>query len=104
MWLGFTPRVTPFESAARIAPCTDVELRFDIHSDGLDAMVLGGVVSADELVDEISAAVEPIFTNASATIRSIVESVADIAPTADPEVCGQLSVGYELAAVPAIIE
>ena len=98
----------PFERRERLALPPDhherVELRFDIHSDGLDAMVLGGVVSADELVDEISAAVEPIFTNASATIRSIVESVADIAPTADPEVCGQLSVGYELAAVPAIIE
>ena len=98
----------PFERRERLALPPDhherVELRFDIHSDGLDAMVLGGVVSADELVDEISAAVEPIFTNASATIRSIVESVADIAPTANPEVCGQLSVGYELAAVPAIIE
>lgn len=74
------------------------ELRTRVCANGLFNGHLGGAVEVDELVAQITEGFGPGLEETS---RSVAESVADLAPTADPEVCSRISAAYAIAAVPA---
>lgn len=71
------------------------EVRFDISEEGLTGGTIGGFITIDAIV-EAAAAAGGID---EATVRPVVESYADITPSAaDPMTCEALSVGLSFEA------
>ncbi|MCA9605040.1 MAG: hypothetical protein KC619_05575 [Myxococcales bacterium] len=77
----------------------DVELRFLYTPDGLEDGELGGWYSVDDGVADVSV----LMPGIEDTVRSVLESVADIHPGPDPAICQGLSVGMTFTAVPVIL-
>lgn len=76
-----------------------VEARFDVSLDGLTRGSLGGHAAVEHLVTVLSST-----SGSEDTVRTVVEALADIAPSAsDASRCTRISVGYALEAVPAVI-
>jgi len=78
---------------------TQAQVRFDISETGLTNGAIGGVVTVDALVMAASA----IMPGIEDTVRSVVESVADVDPSSDPAICGALSLGLAFTGVDATI-
>lgn len=74
------------------------ELRADVSPTGLALGALGATTTVDHLVAEAAM----IMPGIEDTVRSVVESIADVQPTADPVVCARVSSGYVFDAVPAV--
>jgi len=91
--------VLPLASTVLLLPDIDEpELRANVSAAGLEL----GVVGATTTIDPVVARASAIMPGIADTIRSILEAVADIGPTADPAVCERLSTGYLVDAVPAL--
>lgn len=73
------------------------ELRGDIAAGTLTRAHLGGAVSVNDLVIQVSA----IMPGIMATVRAVLESVADVDPGATPDICADLGAGLDLAGVDA---
>ncbi|MBX3274939.1 MAG: hypothetical protein KF729_32040 [Sandaracinaceae bacterium] len=76
---------------------TQAQVRFDITENRLANGVIGGVVTVDAIV----MAAVAIMPGIEDTVRSVVESVADVSPSADPQVCTALSLGLLFTGVDA---
>ncbi|HJL14331.1 MAG TPA: hypothetical protein RMH99_01675 [Sandaracinaceae bacterium LLY-WYZ-13_1] len=75
------------------------ELRADVGPSGLTRGNLGGSTPVEWYVTEVSR----IMPGIEATVRSVLESVADVTPTAaDPAICADVSSGMRLATVSAV--
>lgn len=78
---------------------TNAEVRFDISESALSNGAIGGVITVQSIIDAASM----IMPGIEGTVRSVVEGVADVTPSAeDPMVCESVSVGIEFNAVTAI--
>ncbi len=69
-----------------------------ITATGLTNGAIGGALN----IDEVLMIAETIMPGVSMTVRPILEGNADIEPTADPAICGAISVGIGFTAVPAL--
>jgi len=79
---------------------TQAQVRFNITENALSTGAIGGVITVDALV-EAAAGIMPGIED---TVRSVVESVADVTPTsADPAVCEALSLGLTFTGVDAAL-
>lgn len=96
----FGGSVTLPTTAAMLAPLRldFPELRATVDGTGLALGVVGATTDVDFLVAEA----EAMMPGIGPTVRSVLESVADVEPTADPAVCSRLSSGYLFDAVPAV--
>lgn len=75
------------------------EMRFDVTSTGLTNGELAGAIDVETWV----LALGGIMPGIEDTIRSVLQSVADISPSvSEPQVCDQLSLGLDFRAVPAL--
>lgn len=94
------PRVElPRERYGYPSSLLDVELRAGVCAHGLFDGHMGGAATVDSLVEQ-AAEVAPV--GSEATIRSILESIADLQPRRDRWECDRISVAYALEGVPAI--
>lgn len=74
-----------------------VEMRFDVADGALSNGEIGGWFTVDDAVAEFS----KIMPGIEDTVRSVIESVADISPSrADPFICDAISLGVSFEAVP----
>ena len=76
---------------------SSAEIRFDIAVDGstLNRGQNGGYLQVEDIV----AAASTIMENLGPTVRSVVENIADVEPSAeDPAVCDAVSVGLTFEA------
>jgi len=79
------------------------ELRFDLDAVGPRSAVIGASISVDDFIASLEEDVG--LAGFDDTLRSVVESVADLAPTeADSQICSRMSVGYALEVVEATEE
>ncbi|MGE0790253.1 MAG: hypothetical protein AB7S26_31550 [Sandaracinaceae bacterium] len=80
---------------------SNAEVRFTIGANGTTATngAIGGVITVESIVQ----AAVMIMPDIEGVVRSTVENVADVTPTAaDPAVCESLSVGISFSGVSAI--
>lgn len=83
---------------APLVQLNGAQLRANVQPDELGRGSLG----ASATVDAVTAAVSSIMPGIENTVRSVIESTADIAPTsARPEVCSSISMGFRFTAVRA---
>lgn len=77
---------------------SEAEVRFDISESGLGAGQIGGYLRTEDII-EAASMIEPGIDE---TVRSVVESVADVGPSAaDPVICESVSVGLTFGATTA---
>lgn len=78
---------------------SNAEVRFDITESALTGGAIGGYLTTQSIIDAASM----IMPGIEETVRSVVESVADIDPSAEnPEVCDSVSVGLTFDATTAV--
>ncbi len=78
---------------------TNAQVRFNITEGAMTNGSIGGVVTVDAIVEAASA----IMPGIEDTVRSVVESVADVTPSADPAVCDAVSLGLTFSGVDAVV-
>lgn len=77
---------------------SNAEVRFDISESGLGAGQIGGFLRTEDIIE----AAAMIMPGIEDTVRSVVESVADVEPSAgDPAICDSVSVGLTFGATTA---
>ncbi|MCA9610057.1 MAG: hypothetical protein KC619_30885 [Myxococcales bacterium] len=76
---------------------TQAQVRFNITETAMTNGAIGGVVTVDAIVMAASA----LMPGIEDTVRSVVESVADVDPGSDPAVCTALSLGLTFSGVDA---
>ncbi|MCB9595940.1 MAG: hypothetical protein H6719_24685 [Sandaracinaceae bacterium] len=77
---------------------TQAQVRFNITETAMTNGSIGGVVTVDAIVEAASA----IMPGIEDTVRTVVESVADVTPSsADPAVCDAVSLGLTFSGVDA---
>lgn len=80
---------------------SNAEVRFDITADTLTNGQIGGYLQTEDIIEAAAMIMEGI----EETVRSVVESVADVSPSAsDPAICEAVSVGLTFGAVDATRE
>lgn len=79
---------------------SNAEVRFDITATSLSNGLIGGYLTTESIIT----AAAMIMPGIEATVRSVVESIADIQPSAaDPAVCDAVSVGLTFGATTATV-
>lgn len=84
-----------------VVPLDNLErtvLRFQITPAGLENGELAGASGVSEWVSVLAR----IMPGIEDTLRSVLESVADVEPSDEPSVCRLLSLGLQFRAVPAV--
>jgi hypothetical protein len=77
---------------------SNAEVRFDISESSLDNGQIGGFLRTEDII----AAASEIMPGIEETVRSVIESVADVQPSAaDPAICDSVSVGLTFGATTA---
>ncbi|MCA9604108.1 MAG: hypothetical protein KC619_00815 [Myxococcales bacterium] len=97
--VAFGPSLTLPMGADLLVPSRldGAELRATVDATGLALGVVGGTTEVDLLVAQAVA----IMPDIEPTVRSVLEAVADVEPTADPAICARVSSGYFFDAVSA---
>jgi len=94
------PGVDMFLPLLPIAQLSRAQLEYRVAPVGLLEGELGGVVDVELAV----ALIASFMPGIEDTVRSILESVADIDPGPEPQICEGLSIGMAFDAVPAELE
>ncbi len=76
---------------------TQAQVRFNITETAMTNGAIGGVVTVDAIV----MAASELMPGIEDTVRSVVESVADVTPSSDPAVCTAVSLGLTFSGVDA---
>lgn len=91
------PGVEMFLPLLPIAELDRAQLTYAVGSGGLMNGELGAAVEVELAVESIAS----IMPGIEDTLRSVLESVADLDPGPDPQICTALSLGMAFEAVPA---
>ncbi len=70
-----------------------------ISATGLTNGAIEGTLRVDEILNDV---IERIQPGGTSTARPLIQSIADLEPTEDPNVCASMSIGIGFTAVPAM--